>query len=71
MGIWAVSFGGAVPIGSLVSGLAARVFSPFVTIAGFATVLLAVSIVTRHRLSSAQLKLGGRRRGEPDGAASG
>jgi len=60
MGIWAVSFGGALPIGSFLSGFAARVVSPFVTIAGFATVLLAVSVVTFYGLPKGQMKVGER-----------
>jgi MFS family permease len=62
MGIWAVSFGGALPIGSFMSGFAARVVSPFVTIAVFAGVLLAVSLVTYQRLPEGQMKVGGRGR---------
>jgi MFS family permease len=50
MGIWAVSFGGAIPLGSFVTGLVARVLSPFVTIAAFSTVLLVVSLVIYARL---------------------
>jgi MFS family permease len=50
MGIWAVAFGGAIPVGSFVTGLVARVLSPFVTIAAFSTILLVVSLVIYARL---------------------
>lgn len=55
MGIWAVAFGGAIPLGSFITGLAARAFSPFVTIAAFSTVLLVVSLVVSSRLPSDHL----------------
>ena len=58
MGIWAVSFGGALPIGTFISGIAARVVSPFVTIAAFAAALLVVSVVTYSSLPAGQLKVG-------------
>jgi MFS family permease len=60
MGLWAVSFGGAIPLGSFASGFAARVFSPFFTIAAFATILLAVSLFIHFRLPSEHRLVSGR-----------
>jgi MFS family permease len=55
MGIWAVAFGGAIPVGSFMSGFAARAISPFATIAVFAAVLLVVSLIIYVRLPSDHL----------------
>jgi MFS family permease len=63
MGIWAVAFGGAIPLGSFVSGLVARVCSPFVTIALFSTILLVVSLVIHSRLPADHLFVSDRNRG--------
>ena len=68
MGIWAVSFGGAVPIGSFLSGFAARVLSPFVTIAVFAAALLAVSVAAHRWLPADRMTVGARDGGGTQGA---
>jgi MFS family permease len=60
MGIWAVSFGGAIPVGSFASGFAARLISPFATIALFSTVLLAASLIIYFRMPSDHLLVSGR-----------
>jgi MFS family permease len=52
MGIWAVAFGGSIPLGSFMSGFVARAVSPFIAIAAFGTVLLAVSLTVYFRLPS-------------------
>ena len=62
MGIWAVAFGGAMPVGSFASGFVARAISPFATIAAFSTVLLAASLVIYFRMPSDHLFVGGRER---------
>jgi uncharacterized membrane protein YfcA len=49
MGIWAVAFGGSVPLGSFLAGFVARAISPFLTVALFATVLLVVSLIVYFR----------------------
>jgi MFS family permease len=63
MGIWAVAFGGAIPLGSFVTGLVARVCPPFVTIAAFSTVLLVVSLVIYFRLPPDHLFVSHRNQG--------
>ncbi len=50
MGIWAVAFGGSLPLGAFLVGLIAEVISPFLTISLFATVLLIGSLVVYYRL---------------------
>ena len=45
MGIWAVAFGGSVPLGAFLAGFVAQLVSPYLTIAAFATVMLAGSLV--------------------------
>jgi predicted MFS family arabinose efflux permease len=44
MGLWAVGFGGSLPLGSFLAGTAAEILSPYTTIALFAGVLLVSSI---------------------------
>lgn len=50
MGIYAVSFGGSLPLGAFLAGFVAQRISPFLTISIFATVLLAASLVVYWRL---------------------
>jgi MFS family permease len=50
MGIWAVAFGGSLPLGAFLSGWVAQHISPFTTIALFAAVLAATSLWIRLRL---------------------
>jgi MFS family permease len=50
MGIWAVGFGGSLPLGAFVAGIVAEVLSPFLTITIFATVLLVASIAVYKNL---------------------
>ncbi len=50
MGIWALAFGGSLPLGSFLAGLIAEVISPFATIQIFAAVLLAASLAIYARL---------------------
>lgn len=55
MGIWAVAFGGAIPIGSFIAGFVAKAVSPYLTVAAFGTVLLAASLVIFFRISPVEL----------------
>jgi MFS family permease len=50
MGIWALGFGGSLPLGSFLAGVVAEVLTPYPTIALFAAVLLAGSLVVYRRL---------------------
>ncbi|MFO7653757.1 MAG: MFS transporter [Candidatus Krumholzibacteriia bacterium] len=50
MGIWAVGFGGSLPLGSFLAGWVAELISPYLTIALFATVLAAASFIIWARL---------------------
>jgi MFS family permease len=50
MGIWAVGFGGSLPLGALLSGWVAEVISPFLTIGIFAGVLAAAGLAVWWRL---------------------
>jgi MFS family permease len=50
MGIWAVGFGGSLPLGAFLAGIVAEKISPFVTITLFATVLLVTSLVIYRSL---------------------
>jgi MFS family permease len=50
MGIWAVAFGGSLPLGAFLAGIVAHAISPFLTISLFASVLLAGSLVIFRRL---------------------
>lgn len=50
MGIWAVGFGGSLPLGSFLVGLVAEVVPPFQTVALFSLVLLAASLWVWRRL---------------------
>ena len=50
MGIWAVGFGGSLPLGAFLAGAVAAKISPFATIALFATVLVAASLIVHRRL---------------------
>jgi hypothetical protein len=50
MGIWALGFGGSLPLGAFLSGWTAEFISPYATIGLFSTVLLAGSIVVRLTL---------------------
>jgi len=45
MGIWAVGFGGSVPLGAFLAGSVAQIISPYLTITLFATVMLIGSVV--------------------------
>ena len=55
MGIWAVAFGGSIPIGSFIAGFVAKAVSPYLTVAAFGTVLLATSLVIFFRISPVEL----------------
>ena len=50
MGIWAVGFGGSLPLGAFLAGFVAERSSPFLTITIFATVLLGASLVVYRTL---------------------
>lgn len=50
MGIWAVGFGGSLPLGAFLSGWVAQFISPFATIGIFAGVLAVASFVIWARL---------------------
>lgn len=50
MGIWSVGFGGALPAGSFLAGWLAQIVSPYLTIAVFAAILAAASLVVWRRL---------------------
>jgi MFS family permease len=50
MGIWAVAFGGSLPLGAFLAGIVAQSLSPYLTIALFATVMLAGSLVVHRGL---------------------
>ena len=50
MGIWSVGFGGALPAGSFLAGWLAQFVSPYLTIAVFAGILAAASLVIWRRL---------------------
>lgn len=50
MGIWALGFGGSLPLGAFLSGWTAELISPYATIALFSSVLLLGSIAVRLRL---------------------
>lgn len=50
MGIWSVGFGGALPAGSFLAGWLAQIVSPYLTIAVFAGILAAASLVVWRRL---------------------
>lgn len=45
MGIWAVGFGGSLPLGAFLAGIVAESLSPFLTITIFTTVMLVGSLV--------------------------
>jgi MFS family permease len=60
MGLWAVAFGGSLPLGSFLAGIVADVVSPYTTIAVFTLVLL---------LSSLALDVSLRRRARAQAAA--
>lgn len=63
MGIWALVFGGALPLGAFLAGVVAEVISPYLTISAFATVLLLGSLVVYRRLPRNHR---GSRQGEPN-----
>lgn len=50
MGIWAVAFGGSVPLGNFLIGGVAELISPYLTIFFFTAVMLVVSIVIYRSL---------------------
>lgn len=50
MGIWSVGFGGALPAGSFLAGWLAQIVSPYLTIAVFAAILAAASLLIWRRL---------------------
>ena len=50
MGLWAVGFGGSLPLGAFLAGIVAERISPFATITLFATVLLVASLVVYRSL---------------------
>jgi MFS family permease len=50
MGIWAVAFGGSLPLGAFLAGVVAEATSPYVTIAVSASLLLFCSLVVCARL---------------------
>ncbi|MBK8167312.1 MAG: MFS transporter [bacterium] len=50
MGIWSVGFGGALPAGSFLAGWLAQLVSPYLTIAVFAAILAAASLLIWRRL---------------------
>lgn len=50
MGLWAVAFGGSLPLGAFLAGAVAQRISPYLTIALFATVLLVGSLVVYFAL---------------------
>lgn len=50
MGIWALGFGGSLPLGSFLAGGIAEWISPYTTIALFSAVLLTSSLVIYFRL---------------------
>lgn len=50
MGIWSVGFGGALPAGTFLAGWVAQSVSPYLTIAVFAGILAAASLLVWRRL---------------------
>jgi len=52
MGIWAVAFGGSLPLGAFLAGIVAESLSPFLTITIFTTVMLVGSLVVYGLLVS-------------------
>ena len=68
MGIWALVFGGSLPLGAFLAGVVAEAISPFLTISAFATALLFGSLVVYWRLSRSHPDRGSgtsRANGEP------
>jgi MFS family permease len=51
MGIWAVAFGGSLPLGAFLAGFVAQQISPYLTITAFATMMLVGSLVVFFNLS--------------------
>jgi MFS family permease len=50
MGIWAVAFGGSLPLGAFLAGAVAEATSPYLTVAVFASLLLVCSLIVFARL---------------------
>jgi len=50
MGMWAVAFGGSLPLGTILAGFTAEKLSPYLTITIFASVLLLASLVIYRNL---------------------
>ncbi|MGH7996601.1 MAG: MFS transporter [Opitutaceae bacterium] len=54
MGIWAVAFGGSIPFGAFLAGFVAQATSPYLTITGFAGIMLIASLAIYFRLPPRQ-----------------